>query len=66
MRTTAQKFAHWRRISIVAASLMIGFLLAFIGVVFVLPILAHASWHLYRKAPKKISKRRQIGFSPSR
>jgi uncharacterized membrane protein len=33
---------------IVAASLMIGFLLAFIGLAFVVPILAHASWHLYR------------------
>jgi uncharacterized membrane protein len=28
---------------------MIGFALAFIGVAFVVPILAHASWHLYRK-----------------
>ena len=34
---------------IIAASLMTGFLLAFIGLAFVLPILAHASWHLYRK-----------------
>jgi uncharacterized membrane protein len=34
---------------IVAASLMIGFALAFVGLAFVLPILAHASWHLYRK-----------------
>jgi uncharacterized membrane protein len=35
---------------IVAASLMAGFLLAFVGVTFVVPVLAHASWHLYRKA----------------
>ncbi len=35
---------------IVAASLMTGFLLAFIGVAFAVPVLAHASWHLYRKA----------------
>jgi uncharacterized membrane protein len=34
---------------IIAASLMIGFLSAFIGLAFVLPILTHASWHLYRK-----------------
>jgi uncharacterized membrane protein len=34
---------------IVAASLMTGFLLAFIGVAFAVPVLAHASWHLYRK-----------------
>jgi uncharacterized membrane protein len=34
---------------IVAASLMIGFLFAFVGLAFVVPILAHASWHLYRR-----------------
>jgi uncharacterized membrane protein len=34
---------------IVAASLVIGFLFAFVGLAFVVPILAHASWHLYRK-----------------
>ena len=34
---------------IVAASLVIGFLSAFIGLPFVVPILAHASWHLYRR-----------------
>ena len=33
---------------IVSASLVIGFLIAFIGLAFVVPILAHASWHLYR------------------
>ena len=34
---------------IVAVSLILGFLFAFIGIVFVVPILAHASWHLYRR-----------------
>jgi uncharacterized membrane protein len=34
---------------IIAASLVIGFLLAFVGLVFVLPVVAHTSWHLYRK-----------------
>ncbi|WOJ89050.1 DUF2189 domain-containing protein [Methylocapsa polymorpha] len=34
---------------IVAAYLVIGFLLMFVGLVFVTPVLAHASWHLYRK-----------------
>jgi uncharacterized membrane protein len=34
---------------IVAASLMTGFALAFIGLAFVVPVHAHASWHLYRK-----------------
>jgi uncharacterized membrane protein len=34
---------------IVAASLVIGFMFAFVGLAFVTPILAHASWHLYRR-----------------
>ena len=34
---------------IIAASLMIGFLAAFVGLLFVVPSLAHASWHLYRR-----------------
>jgi uncharacterized membrane protein len=34
---------------LVAASLVIGFLFAFVGLAFVVPVLAHASWHLYRK-----------------
>jgi uncharacterized membrane protein len=33
---------------IVVASLVAGFLFAFVGLAFVVPILAHASWHLYR------------------
>jgi uncharacterized membrane protein len=33
---------------IVAASLATGLLLAFVGLAFALPVLAHASWHLYR------------------
>jgi uncharacterized membrane protein len=34
---------------LVAASLVTGFLFAFVGLAFVLPVLAHASWHLYRR-----------------
>lgn len=34
---------------IIAASLAIGFSLFFVGLAVVVPILAHASWHLYRK-----------------
>ncbi len=34
---------------IVATSLAIGFLLLFVGLAVVVPILAHSSWHLYRK-----------------
>jgi uncharacterized membrane protein len=35
---------------IVVALLVIGSLPALIGLVVVLPVLGHASWHLYRKA----------------
>lgn len=34
---------------IVAASLAIGTLPVFLGLIFVLPVLGHATWHLYRK-----------------
>jgi uncharacterized membrane protein len=34
---------------IIAAVLAIGFLLLFVGLAVAVPILAHASWHLYRK-----------------
>jgi uncharacterized membrane protein len=34
---------------IVAAALIIGFSLCFVGVLFVAPTLAYANWHLYRK-----------------
>jgi len=34
---------------IVAATLVIGFLLLFVGLAVSVPILAHSSWHLYRK-----------------
>ena len=33
---------------IIAASFVFGFLFVFVGLAFVAPILAHASWHLYR------------------
>lgn len=39
---------------IVATSLAIGTLLLFIGLAFVVPILAHATWHLYRKAVEPV------------
>ena len=34
---------------IVAGGLALGSIPAFLGLVFVLPILGHATWHLYRK-----------------
>ncbi|MGL4241425.1 MAG: DUF2189 domain-containing protein, partial [Beijerinckiaceae bacterium] len=36
--------------AIIAAGLMIGSALLFVGLVIVLPVFAHASWHLYRRA----------------
>ena len=39
---------------IVATSLAIGFLLLFVGLAVVVPILAHSSWHLYRRVVPKI------------
>jgi uncharacterized membrane protein len=34
---------------IVAAALVVGFLPLFIGLAVVLPVLGHATWHLYRR-----------------
>jgi uncharacterized membrane protein len=36
--------------AIVAAGLVIGSLPLFLGLIFVMPVLGHATWHLYRKA----------------
>ena len=35
---------------IVAAALVLGSIPAFVGLVVALPILGHATWHLYRRA----------------
>ena len=35
---------------IVAAGLALGFATLFVGLIFVLPVLGHATWHLYRAA----------------
>lgn len=42
--------------AIVAASLAIGSVPAFLGLVVVMPVLGHATWHLYRRA---------VGFEPA-
>jgi uncharacterized membrane protein len=34
---------------IVGAALFLGSLMFFAGLIFVLPVLGHATWHLYRK-----------------
>jgi uncharacterized membrane protein len=33
----------------IAAALVIGFIPLFFGLAIVIPVLAHASWHLYRR-----------------
>ena len=42
---------------IVAASLAIGFLLMFAGLAVVVPVLAHSTWHLYRKVVEPAGER---------
>ena len=42
---------------IVAGSLAIGFLLMFAGLAVVVPVLAHATWHLYRKVVEPATRR---------
>jgi uncharacterized membrane protein len=39
---------------IVASILAIGFLLLFVGLAVAVPVLAHSSWHLYRRVVPKI------------
>ena len=39
-----------KAVTIVAALLVIGSLPFFLGLIVVMPVLGHASWHLYRKA----------------
>ena len=34
----------------IAAALVMGFIPLFFGMAIVIPVLAHASWHLYRRA----------------
>jgi uncharacterized membrane protein len=48
VRTNPMTMALWA--AIIAVGLMAGSALLFVGLVIVLPVLAHASWHLYRRA----------------
>ena len=53
--TSARVFAHNPRAvlswgAIVAAGLVLGSLPLFLGLIFVIPVLGHATWHLYRRA----------------
>jgi len=45
---------------IIAAALAIGFLLLFAGLAVAVPILAHASWHLYRKVVEPAVRRQAV------
>ena len=51
---------------IVAALLLIGSLPAFIGLAVVMPVLGHATWHLYRKVVEPARSRRSDSGSPAR
>ena len=48
VRTNPMTMLLWA--GIIAGALMLGSAFLFVGLVLVLPILAHASWHLYRRA----------------
>jgi hypothetical protein len=45
---------------IVAESLAIGFLLVFAGLAVVVPVLAHSTWHLYRKVVEPAARGRRL------
>jgi uncharacterized membrane protein len=47
VRKSPATFAIWG--AIIAAGLMAGSALLFVGLAIVIPVLAHASWHVYRK-----------------
>jgi uncharacterized membrane protein len=42
-------FQSWRVLLWFAAVLAVGFLLLFVGLAVAVPVLAHSSWHLYRR-----------------
>lgn len=46
--------------AIVAAALVIGSVPLFLGLIFVMPVLGHATWHLYRKAVEPPSAAAQV------
>jgi uncharacterized membrane protein len=57
--------AMWRLI--VAGLLLIGSPLLFIGLVVVVPVLGHSTWHLYRKVVKpEVSPRKEEPLAPKR
>jgi uncharacterized membrane protein len=53
---------------IVAVALLLGSLPLFVGLAVVMPVLGHATWHLYRRLvePAPAGARRDAGAAPSR
>jgi uncharacterized membrane protein len=47
VRKSPRTFAIWG--AIIAGGLMAGSALLFVGLAIVIPVLAHASWHVYRR-----------------
>jgi len=50
---------------IVAGGLLIGSIPAFLGLVFVLPVLGHATWHLYRKVVEPSTSQSALASGPN-
>ena len=51
---------------IVAGGLVIGSIPAFLGLIFVLPVLGHATWHLYRKVVEPSTSNQSSPASPTK
>jgi len=51
---------------IIAAALVVGSIPAFLGLIIVLPVLGHATWHLYRQVVEPTSQPRASGRRPVR
>jgi uncharacterized membrane protein len=49
---------------IIAGGLVIGSVPAFLGLIIVMPVLGHATWHLYRKVVEPTSQPRASGWRP--
>jgi uncharacterized membrane protein len=50
---------------IVAGGLVIGSIPAFLGLIFVLPVLGHATWHLYRKVVEPSTSESEFASVPN-
>jgi uncharacterized membrane protein len=50
---------------IVAGGLVIGSIPAFLGLIIVMPVLGHATWHLYRKVVEPSASQSVLASGPS-